>query len=253
LGGQDVYDGPQITGTYAAVAGIPNYGVTLYARLYALVNGAWITKDYTYTEAGSPVPPSLTSPSPSSKLSGSTVKFAWDPGHGANLFLLRLGTTRGAQDIYNGPQIIGTTAAVSGIPAYGVPVFARLYYWVNGISSFIDYTYTEAGSPVPPSLTSPSPSSKLSGSTVKFAWDPGHGANLFLLRLGTTRGAQDIYNGPQITGATTAVSGIPAYGVPVYVRLYYWVNGASSYVDYTYTEAGSPVPLHFGSTDIHSR
>jgi hypothetical protein len=93
------------------------------------------------------VPPSLTSPSPGRKLCCSSVNFAWDPGHGANLFLLRLGTTKGAQDLYNSPQITGNTAAVSRIPAKGFRVYARLYYWVNGISSYLDYTYTAAASP----------------------------------------------------------------------------------------------------------
>jgi hypothetical protein len=239
-GAQDIYSGPQITGSTAAVSGIPAYGIPVYARLYYWVNRISSYLDYAYTEAGSPVPPSLTSPSPGSKLSGSSVNFAWDPGHGANRFLLRLGTTRGGQDIYSGPQITGSTAAVSGIPAYGIPVYARLYYWVNGISSCLDYTYTEAGSPIPPSLTSPSPGSKLSAPSATFTWNPGHGANLFVLRLGTTRGAQDIYNGPQITGNTAAVSRIPAKGFRVYARLYYWVNGISSYLDYTYTAAASP-------------
>ena len=239
LGAHDIYTGPQVAGTYVAVTGIPTYGVNVYARLYALVSGVWITKDFTYTEAGSPVPPSLTSPSPGIKLSGSSVPFTWNPGHGANVFLLRLGTTRGAQDIYNGPQITGASAAISGIPAYGVPVHARLYYWVNGISSYLDYTYTEAGSPILPSLTNPSPGSRLSGPSATFTWDPGHGANRFLLRVGTTRGGQDIYNGPQTTGTTAAVSGIPAKGFRVYARLYYWVTGVSSYVDYTYTAAAS--------------
>jgi len=57
-----------------------------------------------------------------------------------------VGTTRGGQDIYNGPQTTGTTAAVSGIPAKGFRVYARLYYWVTGVSSYVDYTYTAAAS-----------------------------------------------------------------------------------------------------------
>ena len=38
------------------VSNIPTYGVTLYARLYSLINGVWQHTDYTYTEWGTPVP-----------------------------------------------------------------------------------------------------------------------------------------------------------------------------------------------------
>ena len=192
-------------------------------------------------------PASLIDPVPGSRLSGPSVKLSWSVGGGATLYRLSLGTTLGAQDIYNGPQVAGTYAAVTGIPSYGVNVYARLYALVSGVWTTKDYTYTEAGSPVPPALTSPSPGSKLRGSSATFTWDPGHGANRFLLRLGTTKGAQDIYNGPQITGTTAAVSGIPAKVFHVYARLYYWVNGVSSYIDYTYTAATSPARYSFTS------
>jgi len=154
-------------------------------------------------------PAALIDPVPASRLSGPSVKFSWSAGGGATLYRLSLGTVLGAQDIYNGPQVAGTYAAVTGIPTYGVNVYARLYALVSGVWTTKDYTYTEAGSPVPPALTSPSPGTNLGGSSATFSGDPGHGANQFLLRIGTAKGAQDIYSGPQITGNTAAVSGIP--------------------------------------------
>jgi hypothetical protein len=53
-GSSDVYnsaDAATTSLTTGLVSGIPTNGVTLYARLYSKINGAWQYIDYTYTEA----------------------------------------------------------------------------------------------------------------------------------------------------------------------------------------------------------
>ena len=115
----------------------------------------------------------------------------------------------------------------------------RLYYRVNGAWNYVDCTYTEFGSPTPPSLNSPAPGSTLTGSSQQFVWNPGAGATAFELYVGTTHPSSfDIYKGVSQTGNSVTVPSIPTNGAPLYVRLYYKVNGAWSYIDYTYTEFG---------------
>ena len=62
--------------------GLPTNGITVYATLYSLINGAWIPNAYTYTAYGVATAPGafLTTPNPGRLLTGSTVTFELDFG-----------------------------------------------------------------------------------------------------------------------------------------------------------------------------
>ena len=104
-GSSNVYNSAEATTTALTtglVSNIPTNGVTLYARLYSLINGAWQYNDYTYTEFGTPVPAALTSPTPGSTLTGSSATFTWSAGMGVTRYEFRLGTTGpGSSNVYN--------------------------------------------------------------------------------------------------------------------------------------------------------
>jgi hypothetical protein len=194
-----------------------------------------------YTPAPPTLTPSLTTPAPGSTLSGSTATFAWsNPGNMAPRFVLRLGTTGwGASDVFSGAANTGTSEQVSAIPANGVYLYARLWYYLNGTWQYADARYTEAGTLTPPALTAPAPGSTLPGSTVTFGWNPGAGPTRFVLRLGTTGvGSSDVYSGPSTTSTSVQVTTVPTNGAKLYARLWYYLNEAWLYVDATYTEAG---------------
>jgi hypothetical protein len=54
--------------------------------------------------------------------------------------------------------------------------------------------------------------------------------------VGTTgAGSSNIFGGT-VTGQSKSVTGIPATGGTLYVRLYSFIGGAWQYIDYTYTE-----------------
>jgi sugar lactone lactonase YvrE len=244
-GSKDVYNSSESV-TSALTTGavsIPAFGVTLYARLYSWINGAWQYNDYTYTESGTPVPALLTSPAPGSTLSGASATFSWTAGGGNTKYEFRLGTTgAGSKDVYNSTQATTTalsTPLITGIPAYGVTLYARLYsFTYTGASQYVDYTYKESGTPVKAALTSPTPGATL-GSTATFTWTKGGGVTSYEFRLGTTGpGSKDVYNptGSVTSALTTGSVAIPSNGVTLYARLYSWINGAWQYTDYTYTE-----------------
>jgi N-acetylneuraminic acid mutarotase len=145
FGSMDVYSPSPTTATTAQVSAIPTNGAYLYARLWYYVNGAWQYVDATYTEAGAPTPPAFTTPAPGSTLPGSTVTFGWDPGGGATRFVLRLGTTgSGSSDVYSGPSTTSTSVQVTTVPTNGAMLYARLWYYLNGIWQYVDATYGEA-------------------------------------------------------------------------------------------------------------
>jgi N-acetylneuraminic acid mutarotase len=202
-----------------------------------ILNDLW---KYTLTPTPPPpLTPSLTTPAPGSKLSGSTATFAWsNPGNLATRFVLRLGTTGfGTMDVYHPSPTTATTAQVSAIPTIGTYLYARLWYYLNGKWQYADARYTEAGTPTPPTLTTPAPGSTLPGSTVTFGWDPGAGPTRFVLRLGTTGfGSSDVYSGAATTANSVQVT-VPTHGAKLYARLWYYLNETWTYVDAVYTEA----------------
>jgi hypothetical protein len=238
LGSSNIYNGGLITSTSTAVSNIPTNGVWLYVRLVYEINGGFKSIDYTYTEAGTLVPPNLTTPAPGSTLGGSSATFTWSAGAGPQAYVLKVGTLGvGSSNVYSGSQTTGTSAAVSNIPTNGVWLYVRLSYKVNGTYSSIDYTYTEAGTMTPPKLTTPAPGSTLGGSSATFTWSAGAGPQSYALKVGTLGvGSSDVYNGNPTTSTSAAVSSIPTNGKTLYVRLAYEINGSWNHFDYTYTE-----------------
>jgi hypothetical protein len=235
LGANDVFSSGRTTQTSASVSGLPTNGVTLYARLYYLAGGAWQALDYTFNQSGSSTLPFLTSPAPGSTLGGATQTFTWNPGGGATQFQLWVSAVRpGDSDLYRGAPTRTLSASVSGIPTNGLYIYVRLRYELNGVWNHVDYICTEFGTPTPPTLQTPAPSSTLTGSTVTFTWDPGS-ATTFQFRLGTVRGSNNLYGSGQITQTSVNVNNLPTDGSPIHAILYYKVNGAWQHVDYVYT------------------
>ncbi|MGA2649522.1 MAG: putative Ig domain-containing protein [Terracidiphilus sp.] len=133
------------TATSASVSTLPSIGVTVYARLYSYINGAWQHNDYVYTEFGTTVPAVLQSPTPglSTVLGTSNVSFQWSAGTGVTLYQLNLSTIAPGQSelfIYKGSA---TSQTVPSLPANGAKVYARLYSNINGAWKYNDYVYTE--------------------------------------------------------------------------------------------------------------
>lgn len=60
----------------------------------------------------------------------------------------------------------------------------------------------------------------------------------YWLYVGTTAGSRDLYNSGSLgTGLTETVSGMPADGTQVVVRLWYRVAGVWRFGDHAYTSA----------------
>jgi hypothetical protein len=200
-----------------------------------MVGGVWQAVDYTFTEAGSPSLPYLTSPQPNTTLGGGSQLFTWNPGGGATEFQLLVGTEGpGSSDIYKGSATMSHSANVSGIPTNGVYFYIRLRYRLNNVVSELDYRCTEFGTPTPPQLIAPVLGTTLSGSTVTFSWNPGS-ERQFQFRLGNVRGANDIYGSLETTQTSVTVTTVPTDGRTIHARLYYMVTGVWQFIDYTYT------------------
>ena len=146
VGSKNVYNSGGTFATSVTVGSIPAGGVTVYARLYSEIGGAWYSNDYVYTESGTPSAATLSSPSPGAAtvLGTSNVNFTWSTGNGVTEYILYLGTTGpGSKNLYNSGGTFATSATAPSLPANGVTVYARLYSEIDGAWQYNDYIYTE--------------------------------------------------------------------------------------------------------------
>ena len=220
--GADVIDGIlYLAGGYDGT----NYYSTVYA--YNTVSNAWSVQ---------PSIPALTN-----KLAGASATFTWTAGEGVNYYWLNLGTASSganAKNLYSSGSTTLTSATATGLPTNGETIYATLYSYIAGVWQPTVYTYTASGSPTPAVLTTPSPTTQLTSSTVTFTWSPGNPATHYWLNIGTgTSGAaaKNLYAGGSTTATSVTVSGLPTNGETIYATLYSYIGGAWQPTVYTYT------------------
>jgi streptogramin lyase len=120
---------------------LPTNGAPLYVRLWTVINGVFVYKDYSYTES-SAGPASMVSPTPGTALSGSVTTFTWATGPaGTTTYYLWLGTAFGTNNLVN--MGLHTTSLTVTLPTNGAPLYVRLWTVINGVFVYKDYTYTE--------------------------------------------------------------------------------------------------------------
>jgi len=239
IGARDYFSGGNNSAHSVLVKHLPTDGSQVYVRFWYKVAGKW-TKgvDLTYT-AATAVLPEITSPAPNSTLIGDAQTFVID-AHGATLEELWVyaGSSIGARDYFSGGNNSAHSVLVKHLPTDGSQVYVRFWYKVAGNWRKIDTSYksnTNNNSGLP-YFISPIEGTTLSGSTQTFMWsDNGNLAvNNYWLEIGTSQGANDIFQ--QNMGLVTSkqVSGLPTDGSIIYVRLYF-NNTDWDYVDFTYT------------------
>jgi hypothetical protein len=236
----NIYGSGLTTALSANVTGIPINGENLYVRLWSRIGTKWLSIDYTFIPSGTPALAALTSPTPGATLSSSSATFQWTAGGGVTGYILMLGTTKGAHDLYNSGETIGFSANVTGLPTNGLPIYARLFSQFDGNwVHYNDYVYNPYTAAM---LTTPTPGATLGGNSQSFTWAPAIGATGYALWLGSTgMGSGNLYTG-HTTGATLTATNLPVNGETIYARLYTTFNGVTAYNDSTFT-AAAPATL----------
>jgi hypothetical protein len=240
-GGNEYYQSGSLpTSTLSqTVSSLPADGSTVWARWYYMLSGTWQHIDYTYTAFGGAADRGvITSPTPSSTLTGSSVTFTWTAGSGATAYWLDIGNVAGGdQYLQSGNLGNVLTTKVNGLPTNGSTVYVSLYSLVSGTWLSNAYTYTAynlaAAGGV---LTTPTPGSTLTGSRVTFDWTAGAGASAYWLDVGSRLGGNQYYQSGNLGNVlTTTANGLPTNGSTIYVTLYSLIGGVWSGSAYTYT------------------
>ncbi len=235
-GGTNYYSA-ELSGLTATVNGLPTNGSPVYVTLYSLIGGAWVPNAYTYTALSTAAGGVINTPTQGSTLSGSSVTFDWTAGAGASAYWLVVGSAAGGDNYYSSGNLGNVlTATVNGLPTNGSTVYVTLYSLIGGAWVPNAYTYTALSTAAGGVITTPTPGSTLSGSSVTFNWTAGAGVSAYWLVVGSTAGGDDYYSSGSLGLAlTTTVSSLPANGSTIYVTLYSdvggrWLNNAYNYV-----------------------
>ena len=233
-GGQQYATGNLGNVLTATVNGLPTNGSTVYVTLYSLIGGVWTPNSYTYTAFSAAAGGVITSPANGSTLSGSSETFIWTAGAGASAYWLDVGSTLGGQQFTTGNLGNVLTTTVNGLPTNGSTIYVTLYSLIGGVWTPNSYTYMADNAAAGGVLTTPTPGTTLTGSTVTFDWTAGAGT-AYWLDVGSTAGGQQYATGNLGNVLTKTVSGLPTNGSTIYVTLYSLVSGTWLSNAYTYT------------------
>jgi hypothetical protein len=182
----------------------------------------------------------ITAPDPGSTLPGASATFTWTSIPTATQYWLSLGTTVGGTNIYDASQGLALSRTVGKLPTNGSTIYARLFTRTAGAGwKYTDTTYTAAvgASAVAAQMTSPTPGSRLPGSSVTFAWDAGSGVTQYWLSISKTLGGKELYDKTQGLNRSVTVTGLPKDGKTLYVRLFSKLPTGWASRDYTYLAA----------------
>jgi hypothetical protein len=195
--------------------------------------------------------PGIYSPVNQSSLAGNSVTFWWAGYPGATAYWLDIGSSYGGNNYLQSGPLPGSqySLAVNSLPSDGSTVYVTWWYEVGGSWSYTEYQYTAFNVTLEEGvLTTPTPGSTFSGSTVTFDWTAGSGASNYWLDVGSTPGGNNYYQSQSLGNVlTVTVNGLPTNGSPVYVTLYSFVGGQWLSTGYTYTayNINAPSPLSF--------
>ncbi|MFZ0792469.1 MAG: FG-GAP-like repeat-containing protein [Candidatus Korobacteraceae bacterium] len=195
--------------------------------------------------------PGIYSPVNQSSLAGTSATFWWAGYPGASNYWLDIGSTPGGNNYLQSGPLPGSqySLTAAGLPSNGSTVYVTWWYEVGGSWSYTEYQYTAFNVALEEGvLTTPTPGSTFSGSTVTFDWTAGSGASNYWLDVGSTPGGNNYYQSQPLGNVlTVTVNGLPTNGTPVYVTLYSFVGGQWLSSGYTYTAYNvyAPSPLSF--------
>ncbi len=187
-----------------------------------------------------PATQGINNPVPGSVLGGDSAVFQWGPYPGATNYWVDIGSTYGGNN-YEQSGPLGASACSlsvnSRLPTNGSTVYVTWWYYVGGSWAYTEYTYVAygGGSQIGV-ITSPPPTSTLTGSSQVFSWSAGTLSTAYEIDAGGAPGGNNYFHSGNLGNVLTkTVTGLPENGSTVYVTLYSLVGSQWLYNQYTYT------------------
>jgi T5SS/PEP-CTERM-associated repeat protein len=235
---------------------LPATGSNVYARLWSMVAGTWQWNDYSYVTPA-PVVAAMLGPVAGTTNSSNSMTLNWTAGIGPSQYALWVGSTTNSYDLY--AQAVGTNLSqtISGLPVDGRPLYVRLWSLMNGDwPSLAQWQYTNysyrAFNAVKARFTGLANGATLGGTNVTLNWDAGAGVTQYALWVGDAPGAYNLLAVNTDTNLSRALTGLPADGRRLYVRLWSLINGTwkqNNYEFKAYTDPASQIAQMLSPTN----
>lgn len=224
-GAKDVYDSGEVQTTALAVPDLKPM-TKYFVRLYTEKQFQWYSGDYSFT-TGSGIA-HMVYPSDGARNVDPAIPFTWSIDPLALSYYLIVGTSPGANDVYDGGEVVGTSAVV--------PVsLPRTYYirlsthradgWHFNDSSFTLGDYVAH-------LLVPSDQG-VADSYAPFTWTGLADASKYYLYVGTAVGANDVFDSGELSSTSVVVQNL-IQGKSYFARLFTLRSGVWDYADTTF-------------------
>jgi hypothetical protein len=171
----------------------------------------------------------------------------------AQAYVLWVGTTAGAMNVVNTPEILQTSYQPVSVPPASQTLYARMWTKVGGVWRYTDSTFTAAS--LTASLTAPSNGQTNVNPLAAIQWTSVADAQAYVLWVGTTVGAHNSVNTPEVLQTSYQPASLPA-NQTLYARIWVRVGGVWRFTDSTFTAASLAPTLTApvnGATNVAAR
>lgn len=243
--GNNLLNTNEIQTTSYQVPPLPT-GQTLWARVWAKVNGSWSYTDRSFTA----IPPSHATfvyPQNGASNINTTKPFTWSAVPGAQGHYLYVGSSQGASDLVNSGGLSASTTSYTLPPLpVGTMLWARVWTEVNGAWAY----YSDVSFQVTVSaarLTHPTAASTDFDTRGPFTWTAAPNGQSYYVWIGSTPGGKDLASSGGLPASAMSWTGPPLpVGQTLYARLFTELNGQwSTYTDTQFTVAYSSAKLTY--------
>jgi hypothetical protein len=254
-GAKDVVDSYETTSTSLLISsrrGVPlPTHVTLYARLFTRVAGAWRYRDSTFT--ASPMAPEFVYPVDGAVGVDVTLPFRFTPPAAATSYELRIGTSPGKYNLFVSGTLLTPSVTVRGLPSSGT-LYARAFSKTGVTTMYTDIAFTLAASVQPATITTPANGAIGFDTAQAFQWTPIPLARGYRLTIGTALGTNDLHDSGEIQVTRRFVPNLPSG--PLFGRVQTKIDAAWYSTDFNFSvgantiSAASQIDTAFWATDF---
>jgi cyclophilin family peptidyl-prolyl cis-trans isomerase len=175
-------------------------------------------------------PAQMLAPTNGTTLASGSVTFNWNRGLNASQYALWVGSASNGYDLAAVATGTNLSQRVT-IPATGLPIYVRLWSFINGEWQPVDTSYI-APTPAKAVMTSPANGSTNTSASVTFNWTAGAGVSQYAMWIGSASNGSDLYAAVE-PGLSRTLT-LPMDGRPFYVRLWSLMSGIWNSNDYNY-------------------
>jgi len=231
-GQSDLVNSGETTATSWPLEALPD-GAMLYARLWTKVTSTtWRYVDSQFSLG--PLAPQFVYPYNGATSVDATLPFSWVPATSADRHWLYIGTRPGGSDVADSGELAVPTYSPASLPDRRT-LYARVWSRVNnGWTRYTDIAFSPRPLTSGATMFAPRDLTTDFDASQPFRWSPVALAQAYRLRIGLSRGGNDLHDSGEIRVTRRLVPGLPI-GVQLFGQLLTKIDGQWVTSEFTFT------------------